>query len=268
MIAAIAQTNVLLYAAASVGLLGIICQLILSRRYGQLIREAEDTSLEKKDFMKQLRFKFRTNRKRSAETMNVSVFVKRFLMDYRFMHLRFHQWRRLSAGLFLVSALALAAGMVYGYRMQFIPVQMQNMFRTFLGVTAATALVYFWTDISYKAEWLQTKLEDHLYHSGVAAEYQEVEIEEAAAVKTEQPEKEIKAPAIIGLHKKKEGLTESKAQKEKRELKTNLAKIKEGMRESAAVSQQEKERNREILRQMDSHEQERIIRDVLAEFLA
>lgn len=265
MITAIAETNVLLYAAATVGLLGIICRLILSRRYGQLIREASDASLEKKDFMKQLRFKFRTNRKRSAETTNVSVFVKRFLMDYRFMHLRFHQWGRLSAGMFLLSVLVLTAGMVYGYRTEFAAAHMQNMIWTLLGVTAATALVYLLTDVSYKAECLQTKLEDHLCHSGVAAEYQEVEIDEAAAA---QPEKEMKAPAIIGLRRKTEETTETRAQKEKRELKTNLAKIKEGMRETAAATQQEKERNREILRQMDSREQERIIRDVLAEFLA
>ena len=46
--------------------------------------------------------------------------------------------------------------------------------------------------------------------------------------------------------------------------------MKDAAREVAADDEvsRKKERNREILRQMDAAEQERIIRDVLAEFLA
>ncbi len=269
MLATIVQTNALIYTAAAVGLLGMICQLILSRRYGQLIREVSNTSVDKKEFMKQLQFRFRTNRKRSAETMNISVFVKRVLMDYRFFRLRFQQWKRLAAGLIFTGVVILAAGMVYGYRSELPAQQMQNMGWTMFGVAAVNLLVYLWNDISHKEEYLQTKLEDYLCHSGIAADHPEVEIEEAAAASVEtETEKNSKTPAIIGLRRKKEQHTETRAQREKRELKTNLAKMKEGMRETAVVSQQEKERNREILRQMDSKEQERIIRDVLAEFLA
>ncbi|MGI6017815.1 MAG: hypothetical protein ACOX8M_03295 [Marvinbryantia sp.] len=269
MLATIVQTNALIYAAAAAGLLGMICQLILSRRYGQLIREVSNVSVEKKDFMKQLQFRFRTNRKRSADTMNISVFVKRVLMDYRFFHLRFQQWKRLAAGLVLVGIAILASGIAYGYRFELPVQQMQNMVWTMFGVATVNLLVYLWNDTSYKANYLQIRLEDYLCHSGIAADHKEIEIEEAAAASTEtEIEKKNKVPAIIGLHRKKEQYPETRAQREKRELKTNLAKIKEGMKETAVVSQQEKERNREILRQMDSKEQERIIRDVLAEFLA
>ena len=61
-------------------------------------------------------------------------------------------------------------------------------------------------------------------------------------------------------------LKESRAQREKRELKENMSRIKEGLSESAAS--QEKERNAEILKQMDTKEQERVIREVLKEFLS
>lgn len=268
MLATIVQTNALIYAAATVGLLGMICQMLLSRRYGVLIREVSNAGTEKKDFMKQVQFRFRTNRKRSAETINISVFVKRMLMDYKFFHLHFQQWKRLAVSLTGAGVLALGAGILYGYRAELPNAQVQNMIWTLAGIAGTGLLVYFLSNTSYKAEYLQVKLEDYLCHSGVAVEYQEVEVEEAAVAQETGAEKNIKAPAIIGLHRKKEPLTETKAQREKRELKTNLAKMKEGMRETAAVSQQERERNREILRQMDSREQERIIRDVLAEFLA
>ncbi len=269
MLATIVQTNTLIYAAAAVGLLGMICQFILSRRYGQLIREISNASVEKTDFVKQLQFRFRTNRKRSAEAMNISVFVKRVLMDYRFLHLRFQQWKRLAAGLVFAGIVISAAGAAYAYHFQLPDQQMQNMLWTMFGIAAVNLLVYLWNDISYKADYLQIRLEDYLCHSGIAADYKEAEIEEAAVASTETgTEKKNKVPAMIGLHRKKEQYPETRAQREKRELKTNLAKIKDGMKETAAVSSQEKERNREILRQMDSKEQERIIRDVLAEFLA
>ena len=61
---------------------------------------------------------------------------------------------------------------------------------------------------------------------------------------------------------------ESKAQKDKRELKQNLARIKEGLDETAADREHSKERNTEILKQMDPAEQERVIREVLKEFLS
>ena len=262
MIRTIIESNVLLYAMASVGMLGILCQFIISRRYAKLIREASDTQLEKKNFMKQLRFKFRTDQKRSNENPNISVFVRRQICDYRFLRLSLHQWKRFAAGLFILSMAAAAAGLIYCFRGELSNTYMQNILWTAAGVTAGTVLAALWTDLPYKASYLQTRLEDYLYHSGAALDYQEAELAEAdgEAVKTK-----LKVPSVIGI-RKKTPVSETRAQRDKRELKTNLAKIKNGMRETAAES--ERERNREILRQMDSQEQERIIRDVLAEFLA
>lgn len=70
--------------------------------------------------------------------------------------------------------------------------------------------------------------------------------------------------------KKRSKIIETKAQRDKRELKANLAKMKEGMAETAAAERQKersREQNTEILRQMDPLEQERVIREVLKEFL-
>ena len=65
----------------------------------------------------------------------------------------------------------------------------------------------------------------------------------------------------------------SRAQKEKQELKENLARIRAGIEETAVAEKErpermEKERNAELLRQMDPKEQERILREVLKEFLS
>lgn len=263
MIQTIIETNTLLYVMAAVGMLGILCQFVISRRYQRLTREASDAQMGKKDFLKKLRFQFRTDRKRSNDNMNISVFVRRQVYDYRFWHMTLHQWKRLAAGFFIASMAAAAAGLIFCFRGELPNTYAQNILWTAGGVTAATVLAALWTDLPYKARYLRTRLEDYLCHSGEALNYQEAEVDEPAA---ETVKAKLKVPSVIGIRKKESAQQETKAQREKRELKKNLAKIKDGMRESAADS--ERERNREILRQMDSQEQERIIRDVLAEFLA
>ena len=56
--------------------------------------------------------------------------------------------------------------------------------------------------------------------------------------------------------------------RDKQELKENLGKIREGIRETAAAAYTPKEQTAKILRQMDSDEQERVIREVLKELLS
>lgn len=259
MIRTIIETNALLFMMAAAGLLGALCQLLLSGRYGRLMREASDTQMEKKDFMKQLRYKFRTDRKRSNDTVSIPVFVRRHLMDYRYWRMSLHQWKRLAAGFFLISMAAAAAGLFYCFQTGMPAVHTQNILWTAVGVAAASGLVWLWADLPYKSAYLHIELEDYLTYFAASGDYQEVELDEPAKAA-------VKVPSIIGIRKKT--ASETKAQKEKRELKTNLAKFKEGARESAAGSEQERQRNRELVRQMDSQEKERIIRDVLAEFLA
>lgn len=261
MIRTIIETNALLYVMTAVGALGILCQFLLSGRYRMLIREASDTQMEKKDFMKQLRYKFRMNRKRSNEHTDIHIFVKRSLMDYKFWRLHLHQWKRLAAGCFLASMMAAAAGLIYCFRAEGMPVYIENILWTTGGVALTTGLAWMWNDYPYKEMYLRTELEDYLCCFAASGEAQEAE--EAAPVK-----ERMRAPSIIGIRKKAALPLETKAQKDKRELKNNLAKLKEGSREIAAGNEQQRERNREVLRQMDAQEQERIIRDVLAEFLA
>lgn len=259
MIRTVIETNALLFMMAAAGLMGALCQLILSRRCGRLMREASDAQLEKKDFMKQLRYRFRTDRKRSNENVNIPVFVRRYLMDYRFWRMSLHQWKRLAAGFFVISMSAAAAGLVYCFHTQMPAVHTQQILWTAAGVAAASGLVWLWADLPYKTAYLHTELEDYLTCFAASADLQEVELDEPVKAP-------VKIPSIVGIRRKNP--SETRAQKEKRELKTNLAKFKEGARESAAGSEQERQRNRELVRQMDSQEKERIIRDVLAEFLA
>lgn len=263
----IIEQNLLLYAMAAVGMLGILSQIILNRCYRLLIREASDTQVEKKEFMKKLRLKFQTDRKRSGSNINMPVFLQRNLMDYHYHRLSLHQWKRLGAGLFLISLALGAAGVVYSMRTGISQIHIQHLYEMAAAVTGVTAVAALWLDERYKKSYLMTVLEDYFCHSGTSMDYQEVNLEAAAGNAEEKPHR--KAPSIVGIRRKANAEPiETKAQKEKRELQENLARINAGARESAAELEQSRERNREILRQMDPREQERIIRDVLAEFLA
>lgn len=255
MIRTIIESNVFLYATAAVGMLGILFQIMVSRKYGQLIRETSGGRGEKRNFMKQLRFKYQTNRKRNGDNTNISVFVRRSIMDYKFMRLSIHQWRRMAGGLYLAAVTAAVVAGYYGTQLRPAAVHTDNLFWMAAAITAVSLVVWMWTDIPYKASYLQTALEDFLYHAGMAADYEE-------AGETAPEAETITAPAVIGMRKKKP-VRETRAQRDKRELKESLS------RETAAeLEGDRKERNRELLRQMDEKEQERIIRDVLAEFLA
>ena len=59
-----------------------------------------------------------------------------------------------------------------------------------------------------------------------------------------------------------------KMQQEKKDLKADLSRIRASVGEAAAGAEAEKERKAEILKNMDPAEQERIIREVLKEFLS
>ncbi|MCD7735960.1 MAG: hypothetical protein LUI07_03190, partial [Lachnospiraceae bacterium] len=62
----------------------------------------------------------------------------------------------------------------------------------------------------------------------------------------------------------------TRAQRDKNDLKDSLARVKAGMQETAASDDARpgSGRGAEILRQMDQKEQERLVREVLSEFLS
>lgn len=283
MVQFIAEQNVLFYAMAAVGILGAVSQVILYTFYMRLLRDMENTGTPKGKFMKQLRQKFGGYQRMNEGMSNVTVFVEKSLMEYRRLGMNLHQWRRLGAAAFLVCAVIGIGGYygagVYGFA--------EGMRRNYLLATAASGLlmagIYGLTDIGYKRKYLQTGLENLLCNTGVPRNYH---VEDAQAFRPQaeavrEPVLAAGAPAVEtaekvtavrtarGLSKKKKvKAAETRAQKDKRELKENLSRLKEGISETAAASGPDQERSAEILKQMDPGEQERIIREVLKEFLS
>ena len=92
--------------------------------------------------------------------------------------------------------------------------------------------------------------------------------EEVAASESEDVSGHFGKMVSMPGRKKKNVKNSKDGIRDKQELKENLGKIREGIRETAAAADTPKEQTAKILRQMDSDEQERVIREVLKELLS
>lgn len=256
------QSKVLLSLMTATGLLGILCQIISNRCCRQLIREAADTQPEKGEFMKRMRYRYQIDSRCCQGNVNIPVFVQRMLLDYRYRKLTLHQWRRMAAGWYLGSIAIVALGCWYN-QAQHNQADLMLMLRMAAAVTVVTALTVLWCDSRYKESRLTVQMQDYLCHSGISADISNTGLDE-------WKEEGTQAAMLAETGKKKVAKGDSRAERDKRQLQESLARMKSGERETAAGSEKDwgRERNREILKQMDAKEQERIIREVLAEFLA
>ena len=245
MLQTMAEQKVLFYTMAAVCVIGIISQLILNRIYAKLLADTKNTSAPHGRFMKQLRQRFANCQRVNDEVSNVSAFIKRQLLEYRYWNMNLHQWQRVSAYAFVLCAALAGTGYVLVPEMGAV----RSLYiRGGLISCAAILVIGSVMDFRYKNRNLQTRLEDFLENTGVGREFEEISILD---------EKETR-------HKKGSGRGKESG-KEKQMLKEN---IKNGLKEAAAESEKMSDENAEILKQMDPQEQERIIREVLKEFLA
>ena len=256
------QSKVLLSLMTATGLLGILCQIISNRCCRQLIREAADTQPEKGEFIKRMRYRYQIDSRCCQGNVNIPVFVQRMLLDYRYRKLTLHQWRRQAAGWYLGSMAVAVLGCRY-YQTQHNQADLMLMIRTAAAVTVITVLAVLWCDSRYKERRLTVQMQDYLCHSGISADISSTSLDG-------WKEEEVQAVMPAETEKKKNSKGDSRAERDKRQLQESLARMKSGERETAAGLEKDwsRERNREILKQMDAKEQERIIREVLTEFLA
>ena len=214
----------------------------------------------KGEFIKRMRYRYQIDSRCCGGTMNLPVFAQKMLMDYKYKRLTLHQWKRQALGWYLGTAAIAAAGIRY-YQLQHNQGNLLVMQRGIAAITVLTLLMVLWCDSRYKEKRLLIQMQDYLSHSGIAADTGDAALEEW---------KEAQETTSNAGRQKQEVNYESRAQREKRQLQDSLSRIKGGEKETAASEEKDwsKERNREILKQMDAKEQERIIREVLAEFLA
>lgn len=272
----IIDRNVLLYVLAAACAVGVVSQMILKQVYDRLIRDTKNTGESSGRFLMQLRQRFQYCAHLNEQVGDVQSLIRRNLMEYRFWGLSLHQWKRMGTGCLAVSLLCAFGGTVSLVQNGANVVNGNTYF--WMGVLAAalTAAAYGISDTGYRAEQLMVGLTDYLENSGAVREYREsaepdgYEAEYAGAPESVTPIVSVADGSKAKRRARAEtaAAKETRAQQEKRELREALAKTRAGMQETAAATEHERDSRSEIIRQMDPKEQERVLREVLKEFLS
>ena len=270
----IMDRNVLLYVLAAACAVGVVSQLILKQVYAGLIRDTRNTGAAAGRFLVQLRQRFQYCTHLNDKVGDVSSLIRRNLMEYRFWGLNLHQWKKTGLICLAISILCAFLGTIPLWHDGGELIRGNTYF--WMGVLAAvlTAAAYGLSDTTYQREVLEVSLADYLQNSGAAKDYSESSMES-----TYEENAQTAAPIVSvaeGRRAKRRARAETaaaaaaqetRAQREKRELKENLARMKTGMQEAAAEHDRERDGRAELLRQMDPKDQERILKEVLKEFL-
>ncbi len=271
----IMERNLLLYVLAAACAVGVISQMILKQIYERLIRDTKNMGEPEGRFLQQLRQRFQYCAHLNEKVGDVRALIQKSIMEYRFWGMSLHQWKRLGGQCLVVSLLCAFAGTMARVQSGGMAVAGNTYF--WLGVAAAalTAAAYGIADTGYGRECLEIRLLDYLENSGAVRDYSEADTEEYESDYGRQQEIRVPIVSVAEGRKAKRrakaetAAAQTRAQKEKNDLKENLARIKAGMQETAAEKERsDRERNAELLRQMDPKEQERILREVLKEFLS
>lgn len=275
----IMDRNLLLYVLTAACAAGVISQIILKQLYVRLMKDTRNTGEPAGSFLQQLRQRFQYCTHLNSKVGNVQALIQKSVMEYRFWKLSLHQWKRIGLQCLVVSLMCSFGGTAMIIRAGG-SIQAGSIY-LWMGALAIvlTAAAYGIADTGYAEECLEIRLTDYLENSGAVRDYSE---EGAFAEEDRGKDKAGRTPAassaIVPVSRGRKSKRKAKAelaeqarmQKEKRELKESLARVKAGMQEAAAEREPEtdKERGAEILRQMDAKEQERIVREVLKEFLS
>lgn len=272
----IMNQNLLLYVCGVACTLGVVSQFLLKHLYERLISDTQNTGEPGGRFLRQLTQRFQNCIHLNEKVNDISSFADRSMMDYQFLRMNLHQWHRAGLEALAVCLLSCGAGLWLLYR-NGADISLQTVYsRAALGSLLLIGIAYGMTDNRYRHTSLKVRIMDYLQNSGAIKDYSEVDFAERMPEGMKEAAAETAAstsgsPISIGRKRRHGGgeASETRAQKEKRELKDNLLRNKAGVQEIAAAqeSQSEKEQKRSLLQQMDPKEKEQILRDVLMEFL-
>ena len=270
------ERNVLLYVLAAACAVGVISQMILKGIYDRLIGDTKNMGDPSGRFLVQLRQRFLYCTHLNEKVGDVPALIKKSLAEYRFWGMGLHQWKRFGLAAFSLALSAAAGGCAILVQNGANPVQGNRYFWLGMLVLLLSAAAAGISDTGYREMLLTVGLTDYLENSGAVKDYRDTSEEE--------PEEEaaygdtVTATPIVSVTegrrakrraaRAESAAAETKAQREKRELKEHLARARTGIAETAAAGEKEKDARAELLRSMDPKEQERILKEVLREFLS
>ena len=260
----IMEQNLLLYVCTVACALGVVSQFLLRHLYLRLIGETQNMGEAKGKFLRQLTQRFQNCMHLNEKVNDIPSFTERSMMDYQFLKMNLHQWQRMGAEALAICLLCCGAGLWLLYR-NGADISLQTSYsQAAIWTTLLTGLAYGMTDNRYHRQSLKIRLVDYLQNSGAVRDYSEVEVPERMAdgVKEAAAGSERSQAPVAARKRSRTDGQESKAQKDKRDLKEAILRGRGGAQETAAAQE------KDLLRQLDPREKEQILKDVLLEILS
>ncbi|MCD7764687.1 MAG: hypothetical protein LUI14_16165 [Lachnospiraceae bacterium] len=303
----IMEKNILIYALAAACVVGVVSRMVLRRIYDGLLKDTANSGEPEGRFLQQLRQRFQYCTHLNEQVGDVRALIQRSLMEYRVWGISLHGWQRFGNGCLTVSLLCAAVGTAVRVQNQAAVIAGNSYFWMGAGALVLSAFAWALADISYRSRSLEICLCDYLENSGAVRVYSEEELPdlEYESVNAQTPirtpivsveegrraKQRAKAETAAGSARGQAGKSgkmalsrgrkeadaggSARAQRDKNELKESLARMKAGMQESAAADADRPggdrsgdDRGARLLREMDPKEQERLVREVLNEFLS
>ncbi|MCC8106331.1 MAG: hypothetical protein LIO99_10090 [Clostridiales bacterium] len=304
----IMEKNILIYALAAACVVGVVSRMVLRRIYDGLLKDTANSGEPEGRFLQQLRQRFQYCTHLNEQVGDVRALIQKSLMEYRVWGVGLHGWQRIGNGCLAVSLLCAAVGTAVRVQNQATAIVGNSYFWMGAGALVLSVLAWALADIGYRSRSLEICLCDYLENSGAVRVYSEedelqeleyesvnaqtsirtpiVSVEEGRRAK-QRMKAETAAGAALGQagksgkmalsrgRKEADAGSSVRAQRDKNELKESLARMKAGMQESAASDADRPggdhsggDRGARLLREMDPKEQERLVREVLNEFLS
>ncbi len=275
MVQKIFEENILIYAMIGMCGLGIFIKWIVSLAYKRLIKASDQMGSSKNKLMKLMRLKFETCYKLKIGVNNVDVFVDKYVYKHRFCGILLYTWENFSGQLLLICMLTGSLGAVLGLIYECGQTTVLSTF--FTGIFTSALLITFENLLNlnmkknvvrvnikdYLENYLKVRLEKEYFNPELLAEYRNEYF--VPEVNPTNPVEEILDKAV----------DKEDTETEKVELSREEAKIQEVVESlTAAVTEkvleskpkkQSKRNNKEY--QLNKKE-ERIIQDILKEYLA
>ena len=304
----LSQQTILFYTMALICAWGVISQVVLRSMYGNLLRDVRRQGMAKGKFMKQLRQRYQNvcrMKQNTVNAFNTEAFIRKNLLEYRLFGGSLHTWKRMAQ---MAAILCAALGAVGWYisQPQAVGGMRQTYLTGTLLMEGISLLIFGVLETGFAKQAWEITLQDELDNVLVLHASSGVQAAKSSVARQKQPEpvqpilaefskpanqvemakcnassEEVAASAesedvsghfgkMVSMPgRKKKSVKNSKdGIRDKQELKENLGNIREGIRETAAAADTPKEQTAKILRQMDSDEQERVIREVLKELLS
>ena len=282
----LSQQTILFYTMALICAWGVISQVVLRSMYGNLLRDVRRQGMAKGKFMKQLRQRYQNvcrMKQNTVNAFNTEAFIRKNLLEYRLFGGSLHTWKRMAQMAAILCAALGAVGWYIsqpqafgvldtGFAKQSLEITLQDELDNVLVLHASSGVQATKSSVARQKqpEPVQPILAEFSKPANQVEMAKCDASSEEVAVSAESEDVSGHFGKMVSMPgRKKKSVKNSKdGIRDKQELKENLGKIREGIRETAAAADTPKEQTAKILRQMDSDEQERVIREVLKELLS